>query len=147
MINFATDTRSSRTKFCRLFPSSTIKKQIQMNATITLDRLRFFAHHGVMAQERKVGNDFEVTVTVTYDASEAAETDDITAAINYAEIVEEVRRVMEHPSALLEHVAWQIRRSLSRRFPQIKGGRVKVTKVSPPIPAVELNGVSLEIQW
>lgn len=118
-----------------------------MNATITLDRLRFFAHHGVMAQERKVGNDFEVTVTVTYDASKAAETDDIAAAINYAEIVEEVRRVMEHPSALLEHVAWQIRRSLSRRFPQIKGGRVKVTKVSPPIPAVELNGVSLEIQW
>lgn len=32
--------------------------------TITLDSLRFYAHHGVGAQERVVGNEFEVTVSV-----------------------------------------------------------------------------------
>ena len=37
-----------------------------MSVVITVDRLRLFARHGVMEQERRVGNEFEVTLRITY---------------------------------------------------------------------------------
>ena len=40
-------------------------------ATITIDRLRLHCNHGVLEQERLVGNEFDVTVVFDYDASSA----------------------------------------------------------------------------
>ena len=37
-----------------------------MTTTIEVNALRVYAHHGVMPQERAVGNEFEVTVHVKY---------------------------------------------------------------------------------
>lgn len=118
-----------------------------MDVTIELKKMRFYARHGVMEQERAVGNDFEVTVEVTYDGGEAAETDDVASALNYAEIAGAVKEVMAEPAALLERVALSIRERLTGRFPQIKSGRVKVTKVMPPIPAIEMEGASVSLSW
>ena len=51
--------------------------------TITLDSLRFYAYHGVGAQERVVGNEFEVTVSVEIPP---VYTDDLSATVSYADI-------------------------------------------------------------
>ena len=37
-----------------------------MECSVKLERMRFYAYHGVMEQERRVGNDFEVTLEVWY---------------------------------------------------------------------------------
>ncbi|MBQ4033803.1 MAG: dihydroneopterin aldolase, partial [Paludibacteraceae bacterium] len=46
-------------------------------ATITLEEMQFYAHHGCFEEERKVGTNFSVTVTFSYDATIAATTDSI----------------------------------------------------------------------
>ncbi|MBD5347136.1 MAG: dihydroneopterin aldolase [Bacteroides sp.] len=112
--------------------------------SITLDSLRFYARHGVGAQEREVGNDFEVSVSVDIPP---VYSDRIEATVNYAEITESVRTEMEIPSALIEHVAVRIRNALMARFPLITGGRVTVCKLKPPIPGAELKSASVTLIW
>lgn len=117
-----------------------------MTTTITVDRLRLFARHGVSEQERRTGNRFEVTVTLRYDAYMACETDEIEEAINYAHVIEVIKAEMATPSRLLEHVAARIAKTLCERFRPLEGGSVTVTKLCPPC-GVELAGVSFTLQW
>lgn len=117
-----------------------------MRTSIILDRLRFYAFHGVEEQERRVGNIFTVSLRLDYPFEEAMATDRLTATLNYAEAYEVVKQEMAIPSRLLEHVAGRIRRSLLLRFPQISGGRIRVEKLRPPIPGCD-GTAAVEIDW
>lgn len=116
--------------------------------TITVDRLRLRACHGVLEQERALGNVYEVTVSLTYPpALAAAESDDLSATINYAEVVEIVKRQMAEPSRLLEHVCGRMRRALMLKYPAVTKGKVTVTKLLPPIAGAQLAGASATLSW
>lgn len=102
---------------------------------ITLDGLTFHAYHGVMPQERRVGNEFVVDLRLKVDYEQAALTDDLDGTVNYAEVYETVRTEMEQPSALLEHVAARIGRSLLQRFDRIGSVQLRLAKRNPPMGA------------
>lgn len=112
--------------------------------TITLDSLRFYAYHGVGAQERIVGNDFEVTLSVQIPATAS---DDLASTVSYADLAEVVRREMSVPSDLIEHVAVRISRAVEAEFPAVAGGSVKVAKLKPPIPGAELRSASVTLDF
>lgn len=114
--------------------------------TIEFNKIRFYARHGVMEQERIVGNDFEVSIRVNYPFNAAMESDNLNDTLNYATLYETVKAEMDIPSRLLEHVAARIINSISIAFPKISGGAVKVTKLTPPIIG-EMAGVSVMIEW
>ena len=38
---------------------------------ILLENVKFYAFHGVLPQERKVGNDYQVSLRIGYDISRA----------------------------------------------------------------------------
>ena len=70
---------------------------------ISLEGLNIYARHGVMEQERKVGNRFVVDISLSYPpALEAARTDTLDSTINYAELAAIIKETMETPSFLLE---------------------------------------------
>lgn len=116
--------------------------------TIAIDRLRIRACHGVSERERAVGNDYEVSVSMSYPpALQAARTDDLAQTANYAEIVRIVKAVMATDSALLEHLCGNIRQALQQSFPLSDGGCVKVVKLLPPIANVQLAGASVTLTW
>lgn len=119
-----------------------------MTGWVEIDRLRVYARHGVMAQERKVGNLFEVSVRLRYDMELAAETDDVALALNYAEVAATVKEVMAEPSALLENVALRLRDAIAGRFHQVLGGWVRVAKLTPPIPGGwQMGSVAVSFEW
>lgn len=117
-----------------------------IETTIEVNGLRLFARHGVMPQEREVGNVFEVTVHLTADVAESFENDNIDSTVNYAEVVALIKRCMAQPSDLLEHVAARIRREIIACYPEIKAGMVRVAKLTPPIPA-DMDSVAVVIRW
>lgn len=85
---------------------------------ISLEGLNIYARHGVMEQERKVGNRFVVDISLSYPpALEAARTDTLGSTINYAELVAIIKETMETPSLLLENVALRIRQTVMSRWP------------------------------
>lgn len=117
-----------------------------MTTTIEINNLKMRARHGVLMQERSVGNDFTVTVHLRYPVDAAVVNDDVNDTLNYADAVEIIKDEMSEPSALLEHVAARIRQSLINKFPKIEGGLVRVAKLKPPIPA-QMENVAVKIEW
>ena len=107
--------------------------------------MRFHACHGVLPQERIVGNDYEVTVVMTVDISRAMETDDVADTLNYAEAYEVIRNQMTIPSQLLEHVAGRIVKALFQRFENLNAVEVSITKLNPPIGA-DCDGAEVRVK-
>ena len=107
-----------------------------MKATIAVDGIRLRAYHGVLPQERKVGNVFEISLSLDYPpALNAVVSDDVAETLNYARAVEIVKEVMCEPSALLEHVAGRIHDALLAEYPDINSGKIVVAKLAPPVSA------------
>ncbi len=95
--------------------------------------MRFFAYHGVLPQETKVGNHYVVNIRMDADLSLACESDNVVDTINYAIIYELVKAEMQKPSKLLEHVAMRIYKSIKTAFPEILNMEVRLRKNNPPI--------------
>lgn len=118
-----------------------------MNLTVSVDRLRLYARHGVGEQERRVGNIFEVSLSVDCPAAlQGAEADDLSQTVSYADLVDLIRSEMSLPSRLIEHAAWRIVRRVSARFPAVTAGNVTVSKLTPPCGA-EMAAASVTIAW
>ena len=111
---------------------------------VYLNQVRFYAFHGVMPQERKVGGEFLVDLRVGYPIEKAMETDEVEDTLNYAELYTLVKQEMEIPSQLLEHVAGRICKKIRERFPLISAIELKITKKNPPMGA-DCDGAGVEI--
>lgn len=101
---------------------------------IVLKDISFYAYHGALPEEKKLGQIFLVSLELFLDLKKAGETDSLEDTINYAEVYETVRDVMEGPTQdLLESLAEKIG---ERCFHDpVKGVRVEIKKPSPPIAA------------
>lgn len=94
--------------------------------------MNFYAYHGVMPQEAKVGNQFVVTLALTAPLEKAVASDELEDTINYAEVYAVVKEQMEIPSKLIEHVAGRILYALKEHFPQLAAIELKLSKLNPP---------------
>ena len=111
---------------------------------ICLDNLRFHAYHGVMPQERMVGNDYNVSLRIRYDISQAMVSDKVEDTLNYAEVFQLVSQEMAVPSSLIERVAGRIGDRLFRHFPMIEEIELKIMKINPPMGA-DCEGAGVEV--
>ncbi|MDR3142038.1 MAG: dihydroneopterin aldolase [Tannerellaceae bacterium] len=103
-----------------------------MNSKIELKDLKFYAYHGVLPQETRVGNNYIITVALTVPLAKAMISDDLGDTVNYADVYAVIKREMAIPSKLLEHVAGRILHSLKRHFPQLTEIKLSVSKLNPP---------------
>lgn len=114
------------------------------HTSICLNRLRLFAHHGVLPQERTVGAYFYISLTLDTDFSAAALSDTLDGTVSYADVFTAVREEMNTPSSLLEHVAHRILVRLFVDFPTVTRISLSLTKENPPMGAdCEGAGVNL----
>ena len=114
-------------------------------SSIQLHDLRFYAYHGVIEQERRVGGDYLVSLCVEADLSRAVASDDVADTVNYAALYELVAREMAQPSKLLEHVAGRIGQRVLEVFPLVDALTIHITKCNPPMGA-DSKGTSVEIR-
>ncbi len=111
---------------------------------ILLEDMRFYAYHGVLEQEEKVGNDFIVSLSLQADVDESIESDDLNHTIDYAQVYQVVKEEMTIHSNLLEHLAGRIVKRLFAQFLSIKSIIIKVSKPQPPFHS-ELKAVSIQL--
>lgn len=100
--------------------------------TISLSNLRFFAYHGLYAEERKTGNEFEVSLNVLYSPSSETITN-ISDTVNYSQLYELLKMEMKEPRHLLETFAMEVTEKIHASFLQIKKVEISITKLHPPI--------------
>ncbi len=105
-----------------------------MLATVRLVNAVFYAHHGVMEEEHRIGGRYEVDVAVTLDVGAAAESDDLTQTVDYEKVYALVREVVTgNSSYLIERVAWRIAGAVRAAYPSVEEVAVTVRKPNPPV--------------
>ena len=105
---------------------------------IQLNGLLFYSYHGVQLAERELGQRFRVDLEVTVDLLPAGRADDLEQTVDYGELYDTVRKVFDGPPRqLLEALAEQVSAEVLRRFPRVGAVRVRVEKLSPPLPAAQ----------
>ena len=121
-------------------------EKVKSEGYIFLRNVRFYAFHGVMPQERKVGGEFLVDLSVGYPIEDAMQSDKVEDTLNYAELYQLVKKEMDTPSQLLEHVAGRIARKISEQFPKVTSIDLKITKKNPPMGA-DCDGAGVEVRF
>jgi dihydroneopterin aldolase len=105
--------------------------------TLTLSRLRFFAHHGVLPEETARGQDFEVTVHLELSLAKAGRSDDLNQTVDYRLVHEVVRSIMEGPPLkLVEALAEAMAAKILAAFPSVNAVGIEVVKPKPPVDFV-----------
>ena len=114
------------------------------NMYIRMEGMKFYAFHGVLPQENLVGAYFYIDLKLKTDFSQAAQTDDLSETVSYADIYQSVKEEMQIPSKLLEHVCQRIAQRIFNDFPTIEELDIKLFKENPPMGAqAERVGVEM----
>ena len=117
-------------------------------AVIRLESLRFDACHGVLPQERTVGGHYTVDVVLELQADDiypAIAEDRLESTVNYAEVYDVIRREMQQPCQLLEHLCGRLLQGILVAFPVVRAASVSVRKDVPPIPGIDCDGCSVTL--
>ena len=117
-----------------------------MTDRIFLHGMEFHGRHGVTEDERSLPQAIEVDVELTLDLRPAGQSDDLDRTVDYGDVFERCRVVVEERSfRLLEGIAEAIASDVLAVFTPIKSVAVRVRKPGVPIDGVvEYAGVEVE---
>ena len=106
--------------------------------------MQFYAFHGCFQEEQSIGTRFRVDVAFEVDTSVAQRTDRIEDTVSYLDVYTALKREMEIPSHLLEHVADRMAARLLADFAAIEKVEVTVFKLCPPLGG-QMESVSVKV--
>jgi 7,8-dihydroneopterin aldolase/epimerase/oxygenase len=113
---------------------------------IEIKNMQFYGYHGVFSEETRLGQRFNIDLTVFTDLSNAGNTDNLDYSINYAELYSICKDVVEgKPFKLIEAVAETIAKRILGTYEKVSDCTVKVIKPDPPIQG-HYQHVSVEIK-
>ena len=112
---------------------------------IELTGLRANGFHGVLAAERRDGQEFVVDVVLHLDLRPAGESDALADTVHYGELAEAVHAVVTgEPVALIEALAGRVA-EVCLADPRVQAAEVAVHKPQAPI-AVPFDDVVVRIR-
>jgi len=112
---------------------------------ITLKGMAFYGYHGVLPEEKSLGQRFLIDVTVWLDLRQATAADSLQAGIDYTAIYHIVKDMVHGKRCnLIETLAERIAAAVLQGLSQIDQVAVVVSKPEAPIPGV-LAGVTAEV--
>ena len=112
---------------------------------IILKGMRFYGWHGCLPAELELGQWFEVDIEVSLDLSNAGKSDDLMETLNYAELYNRIKEVIEGPSfALIEALASKVL-DVCFAFSQVEKAKVLLKKPQVPLGG-PLDYAAVEIE-
>ena len=115
---------------------------------VAIEGMEFFAYHGYYAQEKEHGNTFIVDIYIKTKLDSAAESDKLSDTIDYENVYKIVEQIMGEKYNLLEHIAHQILQQLKQELNSIKGVKIRVSKLNPPVKGkVKRTYIELDKQF
>ena len=101
--------------------------------TIKLNKIRVYAHHGCLSEEKIIGSEYEVNLKVKGDLNSSCLSDNLGDTIDYVLLNKIVVDEMKIPSKLLEHIAQRILNKIFSCSPLVSWVSVSIAKINPPI--------------
>jgi 7,8-dihydroneopterin aldolase/epimerase/oxygenase len=105
-----------------------------LSSTVRLVNAVFYAHHGVMQEEHRIGGRYEVDVAMDLDFEEAAQTDALSKTVDYERIYRLVKEIVTRNNFyLIERLAYLIAHRVVEEYERVEGVEVTVRKPNPPV--------------
>ncbi|WP_100011869.1 dihydroneopterin aldolase [Lentibacillus sediminis] len=112
---------------------------------IMLNGMKFYGFHGLLPEENKLGQRFQVDTELFLDLTKPGQSDQMDDSIHYGQAYDLVKEIVEgEAKQLLESVADTIAARLLEEFSLLAACTVRVTKPDPPI-AGHYDSVAVEI--
>lgn len=115
-------------------------------SVISIEGMEFFAYHGCFKEEQVIGTKFRIDLFMEVDTSTAEHSDQLKDTVNYQSVFQLVKKEMETPSKLLEHVGRRILDRIKQEFSEVAHARIKIRKLNPPLGG-KMDFVSLELNF
>lgn len=104
------------------------------NGTVRLINAVFYAHHGVMQEEHRIGGRYEVDVAMDIDFTSAAEADDLMRTVDYERVYRMVHdTITMNRFYLIERLAFLIAQQVIQYSTLVDAVEVTVRKANPPV--------------
>ncbi|EFL90415.1 dihydroneopterin aldolase [Ahrensia sp. R2A130] len=104
---------------------------------IKLQNCAFYAHHGVLSEETRMGQRFFVDAVLQVETEADIAEDQIEGTVHYGEAFAVIERlVTKQTRKLIEALASDIAKGLRAEFPAISHASITVRKPSAPIEGI-----------
>ena len=101
---------------------------------IVLKNMRFRSFSGVLPEEKKAGQDFVITLTLTCSDIPGCKTDKLSDTVDYGKVFSMVKNYVETTSVdLIEYMAYQIIVKIMRAFSMVDEVSCEIQKPKAPI--------------
>ena len=101
---------------------------------VRLNNAVFYAHHGVMQEEHRIGGRYEVDIAMEVNFEDAALEDDLNKTVDYERVYTEARDIITgNKFYLIERLAYLIAHRILDREPMARSVEVTVRKANPPV--------------
>jgi 7,8-dihydroneopterin aldolase/epimerase/oxygenase len=108
-----------------------------MMDTLQLTGLLLHAYHGVLPEEQRLGQRFELDIVIEADLAQAGASDDIADTINYGVVAQIVTTTFTQTRfKLLEAAAHAVAMAVLDAKPLAQAVRITIRKPSAPIAAI-----------
>lgn len=104
--------------------------------SVQLNDLLFNAFHGIHEEEKILGNEYLVDVSMEFDEKKdlIVRIDD---TINYAEVYTIIKKRMNVPTPLLETLVMEMGNEIHDEFPGLRSISISIKKMHPPIEGMQ----------
>ncbi len=114
------------------------------HSKIILKNMVFYGKHGVYTAEKELGQRYEVDLELVADFSSAGQNDDLNQTINYAEVYQLVKEIVEAEKYnLIEAIGTAIIRKVGGAY-DLEEVTVRVRKPQPPVGGL-MDAVEFEM--
>lgn len=119
---------------------------------IIIDDLKIYGHHGCLAEEKKLGQFFFVSLELRMrpdGAGATLEKDHISATVNYGEVSSKTEYIVKNTRYdLIESLGEEIAQTMLLIYPELDSVLIKVKKPSAPVPTpFSMISVEIERSW
>ena len=99
--------------------------------SIHLNKLKFHSFHGIHEEEKVLGNELELNITVLVHSNEKIVS--LKQTVNYVTLYEIIKQRMDKPTPLLETVAQDLADLICEYDDRIVSVDINIKKLNPPI--------------
>lgn len=118
----------------------------QVPLQVAVEGLEVYGHHGLLPEERELGQLFLFDIVMTLRSSAACENDDIDSTVDYAQVADCVARTCTAENYnLLERLAAVVAAAILRDFSLVQTVSVTAAKPAPPVEH-PLGSVSVTVE-
>ncbi len=118
---------------------------MELMCRVKVKDLRFFSHHGFYPEEQILGNEYFVSIELSFPLQNSLN-DNLENTINYEDLYTIAKMEMNYRQKLLETVASNILHRALKTSDYIEQIKVNICKINPPFGGDKAKS-EIELTW